>query len=432
MDADKTNTHARSGPVTGPKKENPPKRGRTREGPTGLSSKKRRKADTGDTGAVGKRNEHDDRGDTTRVGDCPLVSTGAAGEDIYKEPPQPKRQRARKGKKEGRGDKGSIHSKRESVDGDKGRTRAKRAKAVKGKKPTKAVPVLSTTPVLPVGLPNFVEFGKNSTCASQWDSDDYGDVRRAMAKELNRRGVSMDLGEEINDSTSVADMGGLIQRLATAGPLGRYSSVGAQPVDISDRPEVEMLDREWEEGMLVSPTGQQRACVNKGTQLGCYASELSCDNTVQTGAFLREFYSRKDMLKVHQAKAYPKERRRCLLCLRRFIADTVLKVRMSGEGMSTDVSVSPICNQTGVGEYSADVMLVSSRKLWDGLSHPVVLLNKQHYQIVRLAFDGYRVVQLMPVPSVGAVPPFFFSLDESPLPQAAKGPRGKTPTYLER
>lgn len=189
-------------------------------------------------------------------------------------------------------------------------------------------------------------------------------------------------------------------------PHDTLTSIAAR-ARFSQRDNVQIVRREWEERFLHEATGAERACVN-ATSGTCFASSI-VNNHVQDPTFaLCEFYTESEHAAIKEAGwSWPKSISPCLLCLRAETFARFLQTRCNAMGCLSQVNYAKIGNIVGEpGEYTAASCFLSSCSRYEGVLEPVVIPTIHDYKITSI--NGTRwLLQQHPRPS-SAAPTFFF------------------------
>ena len=159
-------------------------------------------------------------------------------------------------------------------------------------------------------------------------------------------------------------------------PIPTYNMNDNQRVD-KYRDSIEGVTREYEEGFMVEPSGDQRQC--------CMAEECEGKFISQApnGFVLREFLLPSQQKAYNATKRYPIQRAPCILCKRLQIARLLVSVRAAGTGMREDCLVQDYYNFVNIpGEYRLEDCLLSKKTVWEGIVSPVVLHVRNAYKFV--------------------------------------------------
>tara|TARA_B100000963_G_C22596699_1_gene658186 strand:+ start:46 stop:885 length:840 start_codon:yes stop_codon:yes gene_type:complete len=159
-------------------------------------------------------------------------------------------------------------------------------------------------------------------------------------------------------------------------PIPTYDMNDNQRVD-KYRDSIEGVTREYEEGFMVEPSGDQRPC--------CMGEE--CEGKficqVPNGFVLREFLLPSQQKAYEETKRYPIQRAPCILCKRLQIARLLVSVRAAGTGMREDCLVQDYYNFVNIpGEYRLEDCILSKKTVWEGIVSPVVLHVRNAYKFV--------------------------------------------------
>jgi|TARA_B100001540_G_scaffold271911_1_gene255935 hypothetical protein len=152
------------------------------------------------------------------------------------------------------------------------------------------------------------------------------------------------------------------------------------------RADLEPVTRAYEEAFMCEPTGDQRACV--------MADECEGNCIPDTGAnrfTLREFLLPSQLKEYEATKRYPLKTQPCIFCKRKQIAQWLVSLRASGNGLQEDTVMQDYYNLVDIpGEYRLADTLLSKRNIYEGLISPVVLHVRNAYKFKRTTKRTYE------------------------------------------
>lgn len=142
---------------------------------------------------------------------------------------------------------------------------------------------------------------------------------------------------------------------------------------------IEVVTRKYEEQFLVEPTRKERRCAMDSQCQG-----LCIPNTGNDGFILKEFLLPSEMKTLERTGKLPKERRLCLMCKRKEVAQMYINVRADGVGCRKDIVLQDYRNLVNVeGEYHLHDTILSSESIYQGILDPIVLHTKTSYRIAK-------------------------------------------------
>lgn len=141
---------------------------------------------------------------------------------------------------------------------------------------------------------------------------------------------------------------------------------------------IQTVTREYEDGFLREPVGNERPCL-----LGNQCEGLKITMARDKAFILREFLLPTEQKEYDTTGKFPPERRLCLMCKRKEIARAWINIRADGMGMREDSILQDYRNLVDVdGEYCLKDCIVSSRHTYEGLIDPIVLHIRSAYRLV--------------------------------------------------
>jgi hypothetical protein len=162
--------------------------------------------------------------------------------------------------------------------------------------------------------------------------------------------------------------------------INKMSGLDAMRVDL------EPVTRAYEESFMCEPVGDQRACV--------MAEECEGNFIPNAGAncfTLREFLLPSQQKEYEATKRYPLKTQPCIFCKRKQIAQWLVSLRASGNGLQEDTVMQDYYNLVDIpGEYRLQDTLLSKRNIYEGLISPVVLHVRNAYKFKRTTKRTYE------------------------------------------
>lgn len=152
------------------------------------------------------------------------------------------------------------------------------------------------------------------------------------------------------------------------------------------RADLEPVTRAYEESFMCEPVGDQRACVMAEACEGNFIPNAGADSFT-----LREFLLPSQQKEYEATKRYPMKTQPCIFCKRKQIAQWLVALRASGNGLQQDTVMQDYYNLVDIpGEYRLADTLLSKRNIYEGLISPVVLHVRNAYKFKRTTKRTYE------------------------------------------